>query len=243
MIAREEREYQLADVIVVLSNFAKQSFINQYITPDKLKVLPLGTQLERFRPENLQVVAERCHRIVSKLPLRVLMVGTYSYRKGAIDLVKIAELGATDFQFKFVGTVTSEASKLAQNSSGNIEFIPKQPQFDLPRFYAWADIFIFTTIEDGYAVVLSQAQANGLPILTTTNCSGSDIVIEEKTGWVLPIRSPEIFVERLNWCHENRQELAQMVWRVYRDFQPRDWSEVAADFVSVHTNLLKQNLG
>lgn len=243
MIAREDREYQQADVIVVLSSFAKQSFIHQYITPDKLKVLPLGTQLERFRPKNQQVVAERCHRIASKLPLRVLMVGTYSYRKGAIDFVKIAELGSTDFQFKFVGTVTSEASKLAQNSGGNIEFIPKQPQFDLPRFYAWADIFIFTTIEDGYAVILSQAQANGLPILTTTNCSGSDIVVEGKTGWVLPIRSPEIFVERLNWCHENRQELAQMVWRVYRDFQPRDWSEVAADFVSMHTDLLKQQLG
>ncbi|MBD2385322.1 glycosyltransferase family 4 protein [Cylindrospermum sp. FACHB-282] len=242
MIAREEREYQLADVVVVLSTFAQQSFIHQDITPEKLKVLPLGTQLERFRPVQ-QVIAERCHRIVSKLPLRVLMVGTCSYRKGALDFVKIAELGARYFQFKFVGTVTSEASDLAQSNSGNIEFIPKQPQFELPKFYSWADIFIFTTIEDGYAVVLSQAQATGLPILTTTNCSGSDIVVEGKTGWVLPIRSPESFVERLHWCDEHRQELAQMVWRIYQDFQPRDWTEVAAEFVSIHTDLLKKKLG
>ncbi|AFZ27933.1 glycosyltransferase [Cylindrospermum stagnale PCC 7417] len=238
MISREEREYQLADLVIVLSNFAKQSFIDQDITPAKIKVLPLGTQLVKFRPIQ-QVIAERCHRIISQLPLHVLMVGTFSYRKGAIDFVNISELGSTNFRFKFVGTVTSEASHLAK-ASENIEFIPKQEQFELPKFYAWADIFIFTTIEDGYAVVLSQAQANGLPIITTTNCSGSDIVIEGKTGWVLPIRSPEIFVERLNWCHENRQELAQMVRELYQEFQPRDWAEVATDFVHISTGILKE---
>ncbi|WP_392534633.1 glycosyltransferase family 4 protein [Nostoc sp. C117] len=242
MIAREKREYQLTDIVLVLSTFAKESFIHQNISPDKLKILPLGAQLEKFRPVE-QVIEERCQRILWQKPLNVLMVGTFSYRKGAIDFLKIAELVSTSFQFKFVGTVTIEARDLAKKNIENIEFIPKQSQFKLSRFYAWADIFIFTTIEDGYAMVLAQAQAAGLPILTTTNCSGSDIIIEGKTGWVLPIRSPESFVERLKWCDEHRQELGQMVQRVYQEFQPRDWADVAADFVSIHTDLLKQKLG
>ncbi|AFZ22464.1 glycosyltransferase [Cylindrospermum stagnale PCC 7417] len=240
IIAREEREYQISDLVIVLSTFAKRSFIDQGIVQEKLKVLPLGTQLEKFYPVR-QVIKERCHRISSKNPLRVLMVGTYSYRKGAIDFSKIAELGGNHFQFKFVGNVNSEVSQLVQNSSGNIEFIPKQPQYELPEFYAWADIFIFTTIEDGYAVVLAQAQAAGIPILSTTNCASLDIVVEGETGWILPIRSPESFVERLMWCDQHRQDLVQMVWRIYQNFQPRDWAEVAADFVDIsYTEISKK---
>jgi glycosyltransferase involved in cell wall biosynthesis len=227
MIAREKREYQLADKIIVLSTFAKKSFIER------------STQIEKFRPDK-QVIECRYQRILSNQPLNVLMVGTFSYRKGAIDLVKIAELGSEYLKFKFVGSVTKEASNLAQKSSNNIEFVPKQPQFELPKLYADADVFIFTTIEDGYAVVLSQAQAMGLPIIATTNCSASDIIVEGETGWILPIRSPESFVERLQWCHENRQELAQMVRKVYQDFIPRDWAEVATDFAAICTDLLKE---
>lgn len=242
MIAREEREYQLADAIIVLSNFAYESFIHQNIAKQKLKILLLGTQLNKFRPEQ-QVIEERCRRILHEPKLRILMVSNFSYQKGILDFVKIAELVSSYCQVKFVGTITNEGRKIAQDSSLNIEFIKKQPQFELPRFYAWADIFIFTTIHDGYAMVLAQAQANSLPVLATTNCSSSDIIITGKTGWVLPIRSPESFAKHLQWCHENRQKLAQMVWRIYQDFKPRDWADVAADFVSIHADFIKSKLG
>src|SRR6185295_15794462 len=81
-----------------------------------------------------------------------------------------------------------------------------------------------------FAVVLAQAYANGLPILTTANCSGPDLIREEKTGWVLPIRSPEAFVNRLLWFHERRDALATMVRQMYDHYHPRDWDDVAADF-------------
>ncbi|MBW4646739.1 MAG: glycosyltransferase family 4 protein [Goleter apudmare HA4340-LM2] len=242
MIAREEREYQLADVVVVLSTFAQKSFITQNIPPLKIKILPLGTQLNKFRPEQ-PVIEERCYRILHEPKLRILMVGTFSYRKGVIYLVDIAKLCSQFCQFKFVGSITREAQELAKKSTRNIEFISKQPQFELPKIYAWADIFIFPTIEDGYAVVLAQAQAAALPILTTENCSGRDIVVEGKTGWILPIRNLESFVNRLQWCHENRQELAWIVRSVYQKFQPRDWSDVAADFANIHADLLQNKLG
>lgn len=239
MIAREEREYQLSDAVIVLSTFAKKSFIQQGFPLNKLSVLPLGAQLSVFRPEK-QVIEERCQRILSNQPLRILMVGTFSLRKGAIDLVKIAALNDSSCRFRFVGSIAEDAQHLVSTYAQKIEFISKQLEFELPLFYAWADVFIFTTIEDGYAVVLSQAQASGLPIIATSNCSGPDIVKEGQTGWILPIRSPELFVDRLRWCDTHRNELAQMVRRVYEDFQPRDWREVAADFANICTALLNE---
>ncbi|MBD2139671.1 glycosyltransferase family 4 protein [Anabaena sp. FACHB-1237] len=238
IIAREEREYQLADIVIVLSTFARSSFIQKGIDPKKLRLLPLGAQLSLFRPQE-NIILARCQRILSGEPLKVLLVGTFSLRKGAIDLVEIAKNSGSDFQFTFVGAIGDDANFLYKTNSQYIEFIPKQPQSELPQYYGSADIFIFTTIEDGYAVVLSQAQVAGLPIISTTNCSAPDIIVENETGWILPIRSPDAFIERLQWCHEHRPELAQMVNKIYEDFQPRDWTNVAEDFTVIVRDYLE----
>ncbi|MDB9374997.1 glycosyltransferase family 4 protein [Nodularia sphaerocarpa] len=239
IIEREEREYQLADIVIVLSTFAQTSFIQQGIEANKLSILPLGAQLSFFRPD-AKVIADRCQRILSGQPLKVLMIGTFSLRKGAIDFIEIAKNAGAGFQFQFVGSITNEADFLYQTHQQYIDFIPRKPEAELPQFYAEADIFIFTTIEDGYAVVLSQAQAAGLPIIATTNCSAPDIIVDNETGWVLPIRSPDAFVEKLKWCNEHRPELEKMVKRVYEDFQPRDWSDVAEDFTIMVRDYLDQ---
>jgi glycosyltransferase involved in cell wall biosynthesis len=113
---------------------------------------------------------------------------------------------------------------------GQAEFLPKQPQQELARHYAWADVFFAPTLEDGFQVVLGQVGASALPILTTTNGAGPDLVREGQTGWVLPVRSPETFIQRLRWCETHRQELAAMIERIYTFYQPRDWADVASDF-------------
>ena len=113
---------------------------------------------------------------------------------------------------------------------GQIEYVPAVPQAHLPAQYAWADLFVFPTIEDGYAVVLAQAAAAGLPILTTTNCGGPDFLIEGETGWIIPIRRPETLLERITWCRTHRDVFATMVDRIAATYHPRDWADVAADF-------------
>jgi glycosyltransferase involved in cell wall biosynthesis len=232
-IEREVREYIKSDLIFVLSSFAYRSFVDHQVLQEKLRISPLGAQLSLFRPEK-NVIEHRCQRILSNQPLNILMVGTFSLRKGAIDFVQIVRSTEKyDFRFRFVGAVTEDATNFLRSRCRDVEFVPRQAQSKLPNLYAEADIFIFTTIEDGYAVVISQAQAAGLPILATENCSAVDVVSNGETGWVFPIRSPDAFVERLIWCNEHRQELAAMVKQVYEQFQPRDWAEVATDFVTI----------
>lgn len=235
IIAREEREYQLADMIVVLSSFAASSFIQQGVAPEKLITMLMGAQLSIFRPHE-KVITQRCQRILSGKPLKVLMVGTFSLRKGAIDFIEIAKNTRDSCQFQFVGAIAEDAQFLYRTAFEYIEFIPKKPESELPHWYKQADLFIFTTIEDGYAAVLSQAQASGLPIIATTNSCAPDIIVENETGWVVPIRSPDAFVEKLQWCDQHREELAAMVEKVYQDFQPRDWNDVAKDFATTVTD-------
>ena len=137
----------------------------------------------------------RCRRILSGEPLRVLFVGTLCFRKGMLDMASILRgRGSQRFRFRFVGPVSKEAREFVRDLDSRAEFIPKQPQHELSASYAWGDLFAFPTIEDGFAVVLAQAAAAALPILTTTNCCGPDLIREGQTGWVLPIRSPGAFI-------------------------------------------------
>jgi glycosyltransferase involved in cell wall biosynthesis len=229
MIQREEREYQLAHKIVVLSRFAYESFLRHNVPEDKLLLLPLGVNCEAFRP-TAEVIQRRCERIRAGARLRVLYVGTMSFRKGMWDAGQLVRDVGDRFEFHFVGPALSEVRDLMAAVSLRAHVMPKQPQHELPRAYAEGDLFFFPTLEDGFAVVLSQAQASALPILVTANCGGPDIIREGETGWVLPIRSPESFSQRLFWCDTHRNELAEMVERNYANYRTRDWTEVATDF-------------
>jgi glycosyltransferase involved in cell wall biosynthesis len=230
-IAREEREYALADRIVVLSTFAYKTFISQGVHAEKLHLIPLGASLEKFRPAP-EVVRARQRRLLAGGPLRVLYVGSMSFRKGLWDMAKVIKaLGTEKFAFQLVGPQPFEArAVLSELRPAAVTLRSKQPEAELPGVYAWGDVFLFPTIEDGFAVVLAQAVAAALPVLTTTNCSGPDLLREGESGWIVPIRNPEALAERLAWCNGHRSELATMVGRIYGSFRPRDWSAVAVDF-------------
>jgi glycosyltransferase involved in cell wall biosynthesis len=232
MRQRELREYELADLILVLSQFAFDSFVRNGVEPNKLRLLSLGTQRSLFRPDPARI-AERIRRLKAYSPLRVLTVGTFSSRKGAFDLLETARRTQHFATFRFVGTVLPRARAFAEQASKLIEFIHKVPQFDLPQHYNWGDVFLFPTLEDGYAVVLAQATAAGLPLLATTNCAAPELVNEGETGWVFPIRRPDLLIKQLQWCNEHREELAAMVEKTYNLYAPRDWSDVARDFVNI----------
>jgi len=229
---REEREYELADCVVVLSSFARRSFAAEGVNPAKLRLLPLGADTQRFRPGS-DVIESRCRRILSGESLKVLYVGALSLRKGLWDIDTIVRRLKARCHFRFVGPVTSEARRLAGQLRKAAELVPKQAQRELRKWYSDSDLFLFPTLEDGFAMVLAQAQANALPILTTTNCSGPDLIREGETGWILPIRDPEAFIERLCWCDSNRAALAEMVRRLYTTHRVRSWDDVARDFEAI----------
>ena len=233
IIAREEREYAMAEQILVESSFSYNSFLAEGVPPNKIKFIPPGTEMSSFRPLQ-EIVDARCRRILSGEPLRILYVGAQSFRKGFFDTAKIIHrMDAARFQFRFVGPMTAEVRSMALPLRSRAEFVPPQPQGQLGIWYAWGDIFIFPTIEDGYAVVLAQARAAALPILTTTNCAGPDLAKVSKGIWVLPIRSPEAFVEKLQWCDQHRTELAQLVRERYENDKLRTWAEAALDFEAI----------
>src|SRR5262249_49329707 len=73
LIAREEREYSMADKVVTLSTFAYDSFVDKGVPKDRIALLPLGVDTKAFRPAP-EVLRDRVQRIRAGKRLRVLWV-------------------------------------------------------------------------------------------------------------------------------------------------------------------------
>jgi glycosyltransferase involved in cell wall biosynthesis len=233
MISRELREYALADRLVVLSSFAQATCVAEGIDPARLSVLPLGVDVGAFRA-SAAARAARDQRIRSGQPLRVLYTGALSFQKGLLDLVAVAEaLRDEPFEFTLVGPSVPETAPLLSALGPHVRRVGKLAQAALPAVYAEADLFLFPTIQDGFGMVLTQAKAAGLPIITTTHSAGPDLVTEGRDGWVVPIRDRAALTARLRWCGAHRSAFADLAAAVDGRYRPRDWATVAADFEQI----------
>jgi glycosyltransferase involved in cell wall biosynthesis len=228
IIAREEREYTLAAEIVMLSTFTHRTMVEWPGLESKTLVVLAGVDTVRFRPP-ARIIAERLARIERGDRLRVLTVGSFSFRKGALDIAAVARQMQGRASFRFVGDLLRETSALRRSCADAIEFVPRVPEYELTAQYAWADIFLFPTIEDGFPAVVAQAQASGLPVLTTPNGSGPDLITPGENGWIVPIRSPQAIIDTLIACDRDRTLLKRVTEATSTAPRARDWSGMALD--------------
>ena len=77
----------------------------------------------------------------------------------------------------------------------------------LQEVYAKSTVFCLPSIEEGQALVLSEALTYGLPIIATENTGIEDLLVEGKGGMVVPIRDPGAIAGFLNRLVEDRNYL------------------------------------
>jgi glycosyltransferase involved in cell wall biosynthesis len=61
-------------------------------------------------------------------------------------------------------------------------------QYELFQLYTQFDVLVLPTIFEGFGLVIVEAMAAGLPVITTAHSMGPDVIENEKSGWIIPIR-------------------------------------------------------
>lgn len=108
-----------------------------------------------------------------------LTVGQFIYRKGYDLLLKAAEGLDRDTGIYIVGgNPTEEYLELRKKLAlKNVYFIGFQDKDTLQKYYRAADVFVFPTREDIWGLVINEAMANGLPVITTNKCvAGMELI-------------------------------------------------------------------
>ena len=137
--------------------------------------------------------------------VRLLFVGRLCSQKNLPLLLEIVDMlrqrTKTRFELVLVGEGSAEPQLQAivkRDSLGScVTFRGSVPREEIAAEFAAADIFVLTSDYEGYPRVLMEAAAAALPVVTTA-VSGSDEAIENgESGYIVPIRAAEAFVEKL----------------------------------------------
>jgi glycosyltransferase involved in cell wall biosynthesis len=192
MQQRVRTEIEHASRIRVISEFAKRSFVNRGIKPEKIEVVLPAVDLDHFHP-------------VPKTDdvFRVLAVLTIDPRKGAFYLLQAFEKAAiARSELVIIGATGDSWSRqmLRQFTlrTFNIRIqaadVVKEP---IEATYGRASVFVHPAIEDGFALAVSQALACGKPVIATHQTGAAQLIIEGQNGYVLNCRDVDGLVDHL----------------------------------------------
>jgi glycosyltransferase involved in cell wall biosynthesis len=163
---------------------------------------------------------------------RFVYAGPVSVRKGAHYLLRAWRLvAASTAELHLYGAQTLPAALIAEARAargGDRIFVHGSvPAATLPDIYQQATALVLPTLCDGFGQVISDALACGLPVITTFNAGGADLVRHEISGFVIPPADADALAGALDWCLSHpdavlamreaaRQDAAGWTWQDYR---------------------------
>ena len=131
----------------------------------------------------------------------ILAVGQFIWRKGFDILLQAATTLPKDVGIYIVGGEATERYLQMRQELGlrNVHFLGFRPKEQLMEYYRAADVFCLPTREDIWGLVVNEAMAFGLPVVTTDQCvAGMELVEEGVNGFLAPIEDPEALSNCLN---------------------------------------------
>lgn len=163
---------------------------------------------------------------------RILWVSNLISYKGVLVLVEALALLANKgvaFEAEFVGadgdiSVASLKKQVAELGLSSKIFIVG-PKYGIEKEQAFqnADIFAFPTSYDAFPLVIIEAMAANLPVVSTIEGAIPDIIDNGRTGWIVPPKSPHALAEKLEWLINNPEERKKM-GQTGRDKFKREYS-------------------
>ncbi|MDJ0708318.1 MAG: glycosyltransferase family 4 protein [Leptolyngbyaceae cyanobacterium MO_188.B28] len=198
-IERKEQEIQLADHIFVPSSLVRRSLVEAGIKSEKISVIPYGSPIDYFYP---YPKTDSC--------FRVLFVGRVGPRKGVHYLLQAwRHLRLPNAELLLVGMSEFPEGWLARFVD-DFRYVSSAPHASLNEYYSAATVFVFPSLVEGFGLVLLEAMACGVAVITTPNTAGPDIITDGVEGFIIPIRDVDALKEKVEWCYRHPQELAEM---------------------------------
>lgn len=228
---RRQREVSLADVIITNSSLTAQSHIKAGADPSKVFTVPLAAP-----PPIVEVKLKPGCR---DGPLNVIWAGSFTLRKGAHYVLKAWQsLNAKSCCNLHIYGQCGVPDHILAAQEG-IVFHGSVPRPQLFEAYDAADILVFPTLCDGFGMVVTEAMAHGLPVITTSQAGAADLVTDDN-GIIVPAADSQALAEALQWCLDNRDRLHAMRFHALETARRRQWSDFRRDLIAVLEKGLRQ---
>ncbi|MEP7199480.1 MAG: glycosyltransferase [Chloroflexota bacterium] len=255
-----EREIiRFADRIIAATDLDQEQMVSLYdADPHKMKIIPCGVDLTRFRPTDKQR-ARQAIGLESDVKT-VLFVGRMEPLKGIDDLLRAIARILRDHNMPcnrlsliLIGgsaednpdNISSEMARLmrmrdALGLQEMVTFLGAQGQDVLPLYYSAADVVVMPSHYESFGMVALEAMACGTPVVASDVGGLSYTVEDGVTGFLVPDRNPAALADRI--CDILNDELFrdQLGRQALQVAQQYSWQHVTDCIVDVYRAVAPQ---
>jgi len=219
---RKTAELMTADLVVCPSRFVLDSIPETLRAGRRCIVAefgsPAGSTTEKAPPKNRRI--------------RFLFAGSMGQRKGLADVFAAFRLlKRSDIELVVLGSLLMPL-EFYRRHGGDFTYEPPRPHSEVLELMDSCDVLLLPSIAEGRALVQQEAMSRGLPIIVTRNAGGEDLVEEGRTGFLVPMRSPETLAERINRVADHADQLPDMAREARRKAAEFSWAGYAAKIMA-----------
>jgi glycosyltransferase involved in cell wall biosynthesis len=114
-------------------------------------------------------------------------------------------------------------------------------QQKLPEYYSKSRLFLFPTKSDPWGVVVNEAMAAGVPVITCENAGvAHDLVIHEQTGYVLPVEK-DIWAEKIVSMLNDQTLYERLSANAWQHVQQYNFQNAANGFIEAIQSVVRKN--
>ena len=185
-IGRRDLLYRLTNSLSDATVFVSAACAERHrearaVTAGKIRVIPNGVDTAQFCPDEVR-------RIQTRAALGLhdefvwLAAGRFMWKKNYPVLLEA--FANTSNSLLLIAGVGPDEANLRRIAGPNVRFVGARG--DLPALMNGCDAFALSSDVEGLPMVLLEAASSGLPQVATDVGGVSDIVLHERTGYVVP---------------------------------------------------------
>jgi glycosyltransferase involved in cell wall biosynthesis len=228
-----KRNLLLSDQITTLSIPLKKMLVGMGIKEENIEYISNGVDTDFFHPVNTE--EKRLLRRELGLPENeklILSIGRFVPKKGLDIFIKAA---APDYQLVLVSRGNFES--YLKDANGKVRIIDPMPQEKLKKVYQACDIFVLAAAgEDVFSLVLMEAMACGLPVITSNDPFYQNYVEGDNMMLVEP--NSETIRENIKKIIKNHDLASQMAnYSRTKAIEIFSWDSRIQKYLKIYKNL------
>ena len=232
-LERKDEELRLADRIFVASTFTRRTLEQCPFPIAPISVVPYGA--------DIGICSSPQKTTKPSDPLRILFVGGLGQRKGLSYLLEAIKTLGPSVHLTLIGRKSVDSCRPLDMATDTHRWIPSLPHEDILREMRNHDVFVFPSLFEGFGLVITEALSQGLPVITTPNTCGPDVISEGVDGFIIPIRDSEAIAEKIELLLRDRNLLAAMSEAAQEKARQLTWANYRARLISdIKTHVLPQ---
>jgi len=218
-----------ADIVIAASAFTKLTLTESGISESKIHILPLGADIE-----HIKYLEKKRNK---NKPLKLLFAGTVTQRKGIYYLLEaMKHFSKSEVELHIIGNMFGSGAAF-EKYKDVYTYHGSLAQQQLFERYHEFDVLILPTIFEGFALVIVEAMAAGLPVITTAHSIGPELINDDQNGYIVPIRNIEaikLSIEKIVNKTENEfQEMSKKARSSALNYSWSEYSNRLKDFLNV----------